>query len=117
VTVPELDFRWFSEESLTEFMSLREISEALWISCGKLLRAITKQEVEGRLLQRRTTPGDLSDCRKLYFDETPDNPRPGWRIVFRFRPDDRNRVQVQIIAIGPRRDLEVYETAVERLGR
>lgn len=98
-------------------MALREQSETLWLACGRLLRAITNQEIEGRLLVRRVTPGDLSDCRKVYFDESPDDPRPGWRLVLRFRPDDRNRVQVQIVAIGRRKDGEVYETAVERLGR
>lgn len=95
-------------------MDLRKVSETLWLSCGSLLRSLTQQNIEGRPLEQRPS-GDLSECRKLYFDESHQDPRPGWRIVFRFRPNDRNRVQVQIIAIGRRKDSAVYKTAVKRL--
>lgn len=95
-------------------MALRQTSEKLWLSCGSSLRSLTEQQIEGRPLERRAS-GDLSDCRKLYFDEDTKDPRPSWRIVFRFRPDDRNRVQVQVIAIGPRKDSSVYKAAVARL--
>lgn len=56
-------------------------------------------------------PGDLSDCRKLYFDERRQ------RIVYRLLPSERNPASADVIAIGPREALEVYELAVARLGR
>lgn len=56
-------------------------------------------------------PGDLSDCRKIYFDDR------RLRIVYRLLPSTRNPVTAEIIAIGAREALEVYEIALRRLGR
>jgi hypothetical protein len=56
-------------------------------------------------------PGDLSDCRKLYFDDR------RYRIVYRLSPSSRAPTAVDVIAIGPREAMEVYETALARLGR
>jgi hypothetical protein len=40
-----------------------------------------------------------------------------WRIVFRFRPRDDHRVQVQLNAIGQRANRDGYRIAAEPLGR
>jgi hypothetical protein len=117
VSLPELDVRFFNPEVLEEFQALKDRSEALFLACGRLIRSIARQEQEGRPLEKRVSPGDLWDCRKIYFDEQPEAPQPDWRIVFRFRPRDDHRIQLQLIAIGPRKDLEAYRTAVRRLNR
>ncbi len=72
--------------------------------------------------------GDLSTCRKLYFDEL-DQPlrpsrangrRPGgprFRIVYQLLPHDDRADLVRIVAVGLKYDPErgVYATAVARL--
>ena len=55
--------------------------------------------------------GDLSDCRKKFFDEA------RYRIVFRLLPDETKPLVADMIAVGPRAALWVYTAAVERLGR
>ena len=54
--------------------------------------------------------GDLSGCRKIYFNGA------RHRIVYRLLPDERAPTTVDVIAIGPREALAVYVSAVERLG-
>ena len=55
--------------------------------------------------------GDLSDCRKKFFD----NAR--YRVVYRLLPDDDNPTEADIISVGPRAALGAYDAAVKRLGR
>lgn len=65
--------------------------------------------------------GNLSDCRKLYFDEARDmNPR--YRIIYRLVPDEDDPTQIEVIRIGlkvPHGDQEqIYRQvgrALERL--
>lgn len=66
---------------------------------------------EGKPLQYFATVGDLSDCFKLYIDERLH------RIVYRLLPNTRRPQGVDVIAIGPRAEREVYKVAVARLGR
>jgi len=77
--------------------------------------------------------GDLSDCRKLYFEERDEplrfdfTPRPRsesqprFRVVYRIVPDERRPEHVQVIAIGlkypPPDKPGVYEKATGRLDR
>lgn len=60
--------------------------------------------------------GDLSDCRKLYFDERSDVP-PRWRIVYRLLPDEAVPWSVDVVSIGRRAYAEAYVLAAQRLGR
>lgn len=69
---------------------------------------------EGRPLDNHPGVGDLSDCRKVYFDDREGPPR--YRIVFRCLSEHEVEV-VEIVAVGPRSNLEVYLAALERLGR
>jgi hypothetical protein len=70
----------------------------------------------GQPLGHHPGVGDLSDCRKVYFDRAPNRP-PGFRIVYRLRPSAEEPDEVDVIAIGPRADAEVYLESVRRLGR
>lgn len=65
----------------------------------------------GRPLENLPHIGDLSDCRKIFFDEA------RYRIVYRLLPDEKNPTKADVIAVGPRAALGVYLSALERLGR
>lgn len=43
--------------------------------------------------------GNLSDCRKLYFDERPDMD-PRYRIIYRLLPDEDKPAKAEVIRIG-----------------
>jgi ParE toxin of type II toxin-antitoxin system, parDE len=86
-------------------------SNKLRLEAVKLIVALKIAPRLGRPLEHNPQTGDLSDCRKLYFD----NARH--RIVYRLLPSERKPTTVDVIAVGPREALEVYEAAVERLGR
>jgi hypothetical protein len=60
--------------------------------------------------------GDLSDCRKIYLDETHAR-RPRWRIVYKLLPNDAEPETAEVIIIGPRADDAVYREVMARLGR
>lgn len=64
--------------------------------------------------------GNLSDCRKLYFDESEDAP-PRYRIIYRLLPDEETPAVAEVIRIGlkfPYGDEEyLYRQAGRALGR
>ena len=65
----------------------------------------------GKELAEHPEVGDLSQCRKIYFDEA------RHRIIYRLTPNEKAPTAVEIIAIGPRADLKVYWDAISRVGR
>lgn len=65
----------------------------------------------GRPLENLPHIGDLSDCRKIFFDEA------RYRIVYRLLPNEENPKTADIITVGPRAALGAYTTALKRLGR
>jgi len=69
----------------------------------------------GRPLGVQVRTGDLSDCRKIDFDERADRP-PGWRIVYRELRDDTIEI-IEIVAVGARANAAAYFSAAERLER
>jgi len=74
-----------------------------------LLR-LKREPLRSQRLEARSL-GDLSDCRKVYFDES------RHRIVFRLLPNEQQAERIEIIAVGPRKDAEVYRAALARLNR
>jgi hypothetical protein len=67
-------------------------------------------------LQDHPTLHDLSDCRKIYLDESY-NVAPRWPIVYRLLPDDANPTQAEVIVIWPKEGEAAYHEAARRLGR
>jgi hypothetical protein len=63
-----------------------------------------------------TAEPDLTGCRRLYFDEIPRLAR--WRIVYRELSAPRQGALpiIQVLAVGPRAQMDVYERAALRLG-
>jgi hypothetical protein len=80
------------------------------------LTSLKDNPFRGRRLRAHPSLGDLSDCRKLYFDERP-NVSPRYRIVYRVLPDEASPKSVDVVIIGPRASATVYLRAVTRLGR
>ena len=74
-------------------------------------------DLGGRPYQGRSLRGGLGDCRKVYFDVEGVSERPSFRVVYRLIPDERNPTEVDVIAVGPRANLDVYRRVRGRLGR
>jgi mRNA interferase RelE/StbE len=86
-------------------------SNALRLEAFGFLIELETNPLFGLKLDVREGVGDLSDCRKIYFDKA------RHRIVYRVLPDERNPASVDVIVIGPREELDVYTEAIRRLGR
>lgn len=90
---------------------------------------LAAEEIRGRRLKKLPSwPAELGNCWKLYFDlhehdvgRRLNRQAPGYRIVYRFLPpsdlpqDTDRRPRLQVLAVGPRRQAEVYERAAARL--
>lgn len=77
---------------------------------------VSTGELEGRPLEDHPSVGDLSDCRKVYFDETEDG-KPRYRLVYRLLSNEVEAVAIEAVAVGQRRVMAVYVDAARRLGR
>jgi hypothetical protein len=95
--IQALPSRRLQEVALSKIDALR---------CGRL---------QGQPLHKQVQTGDLSDCRKVYFDVRADRP-PAWRIVYRQLTEDRLEI-IEVVAVGARAGSVVYSEAVDRLGR
>lgn len=82
----------------------------------QIVVGVSKGRRRGRPLESRVATGDLSDCRKVYFDEVGTN-RPRFRLVYRLLPDEVEAVEVEAVAVGRREALAAYVVAATRLGR
>ena len=60
--------------------------------------------------------GNLSDCRKLYFDEERDMD-PRYRIVYRLVPDEDSPVKAEVIRIGLKVPYGDEEQIYRQVGR
>lgn len=60
--------------------------------------------------------GNLSDCRKLYFDELPDA-EPRYRIIYRLVPDEEAPVKAEVIRIGLKFPYGDEEQIYRQVGR
>lgn len=81
-----------------------------------MLGLVRSGHVKGQPLGEHVKTGDLSDCYKLYFDPDPGR-KPRYRLVYRYTPNEVRAVSLQAVAVGERRDLDVYRTAAQRLQR
>ena len=75
------------------------------------MASLKDEPLLGQRLGDHPDVGDLSDCRKIYFDKA------RRRVVYRLVPDESEPKAVEIIVVGHRADLHVYYEAVRRLGR
>lgn len=77
---------------------------------------VSNRSLAGIPLKDHPSVGDLSDCRKIYFDEQ-DEMAPRYRLVYRLLPNEVQAVCVEAITVGERNALRVYVEAAKRLGR
>ena len=92
-------------------------NRALQLEAARFLIKLKAKPHLGLRLERREYTGDLSDCRKIYFDEGPDR-KPRYRIVYRLLPDEGRPEIVDVIIIGKKYGPKgAYAEATERLGR
>ena len=91
-------------------------SENLKRRAIQIIIDVSKGELEGRPLEDHPSVGDLSDCRKVYFDDRDDD-KPRFRLVYRLLPNEVEAVSVEAVAVGRRRLTEVYVVAARQLGR
>ncbi|MDQ0895781.1 hypothetical protein [Agromyces ramosus] len=92
-------------------------SVALQKKTLELLSFIADGKLAGQPLDERVATGDLSDCRKVYFDEDPRATNPNYRLVYRLLPDEVHVVAVEAVAVGERFELDAYLRAAHNLGR
>jgi len=86
----------------------------------RVIASLPGDPLLGDWLTEHAQTGDLSTCRKVKLgpDEiTPDgvNLGPSLRLVYRLLPSNTDARQVEVLCIGPRRDLIAYALAAERL--
>ena len=82
----------------------------------KHILRLEQEPTFGIALTKHPLWGDLSDCRKIYLDESHDR-SPRWRIIYKLLPDEQNAQVAEVIIIGPRASGEVYQEVMRRLGR
>ena len=76
---------------------------------------VVNGRLSGARLEDMSRTGDLTDCFKLYFDET-GGPGPAYRVVYRELTEGAVEV-VEVVAVEQREELYVYALAALRLGR
>lgn len=81
-----------------------------------LLVEVAKGTLTGQPLEDLGVTGNLSDCRKIYFD-LDNNDKPRYRLVYRLTPNEIRAVAVEAVAVGERRNLDAYYRAAKNLGR
>jgi len=91
-------------------------SENLKRRAIQIIVDVSNRVLEGRPLEDHPSVGDLSDCRKVYFDDQ-EGDKPRFRLVYRLLPNEVQAVSVEAIAVGRGRLLDVYVQAARRLGR
>lgn len=75
-------------------------SEALKRRAFELLAKVSTENPHlGKPCGFAFSTGNLSDCRKLYFDER-ENMDPRYRIIYRLIPDEENPAEAEVIRIG-----------------
>jgi hypothetical protein len=93
--------------------------EAL-VQARELITQFPGDPLLGEWLTQHPGTGDLSACRKVKFgpDEIADDGTsrgPALRLVYRLIPSNTDPRQVEILCVGPRRDLIAYAIAAARL--
>jgi hypothetical protein len=109
---PALLIRWISSDVSKDLTQLP--TQNLFNLAMNAIQKLSRGEVRGTRLRIHSEIGDLSQCFKLYFDESRDV-SPRYRIVFKYIPNPARPLILMIIAVGKRENYEVYLAAVLRL--
>lgn len=104
------------EDDLVDLIKSEGGDQSIAETVFGLLAHVAKGELAGLPLDEHDSTGDLSDCRKIYFDLDP-NAKPRFRLVYRLLPDEENPTRVQAVSVGYRANLDAYVRAARNLGR
>jgi hypothetical protein len=96
--VARLPVEFFDPTAKEQFLDLP--SKALQRRALELLAVVANENPKlGKPCGFAFSTGNLSDCRKLYFDEDTDV-EPRYRIIYRLVPDEDAPVSAEVIRIG-----------------
>jgi len=96
--VTRLPVEFFDPTAKQQLLDLP--SDALKRRALELLVRVSKENPRlGKPCGFAFSTGNLSDCRKLYFDEEQDAD-PRFRIVYRLLPDEEKPAKAEVIRIG-----------------
>jgi len=98
----------------------KQFGDEAFAQARQVIASLPGDSLLGDWLTEHAQTGDLSTCRKVKLgpDEiTADgiNLGPSLRLVYRLLPSNTDARQVEVICIGPRRDLIAYAVAAARL--
>ena len=114
-----LPLRWH-DEVVTDLRRVREqFGVEAFAQARQVVESLPGDPLLGDWLTDHAATGDLSTCRKVKLgpDEiAPDgtNLGPALRLVYRLLPSNTDAQQVEVLSIGPRRDLIAYAVAAGR---
>lgn len=83
----------------------------------QVIADLKRGERKGQLLDELSHTGDLSDCFKLYFDFPEYRDKPRYRLVYREQAGKYTMVNLQMVAVGKRANLDAYLRALKNLER
>lgn len=109
---PYLLIRYFNDDAESDLIKLP--TRELALIATEKMKALAYGNIRGTRLRNHQGIGDLSNCFKLYFDESRDI-SPRFRLVYKYEPNSLQPEVLVIIAIGKRENYEVYLIAVLRL--
>lgn len=114
-----LPLRWHDDVP-ADLRKVRELFGQAAFDVREVITALPGDPLLGEWLTDHADTGDLSACRKVRLgpDEiTPEgtNLGPALRLVYRLLPSNTDARQVEVLSVGPRRDLIAYAVAAARL--
>ena len=115
-----LPLRWHDDVVAALRRVRAHFGEEPFEQARQVIASLPGDPLLGDWLTDHPTTGDLSTCRKVKLgpDEiTPDgtNLGPSLRLVYRLLPSNTDVQRVEVLSIGPRRDLIAYAVAAARL--
>jgi hypothetical protein len=112
--VTRLPVEFFDPTAKQQLLDLP--SKELKCRALELLGQVSKENPKlGKPCGFAFSTGNLSDCRKLYFDERDMDPR--YRIVYRLVPDEDSPTQAEVIRIGLKVPYGDEEQVYRQVGR
>jgi hypothetical protein len=90
---------------------LGNLTPALLQEAYSLIVKLKSQPLRGGELGPQPEVGDLTGCRRLYFN------KGRHRVIYQLLPNDKQPKLVRVLAVGRRANLGVYRDVAWRLGR
>lgn len=109
---PYLLIRYINKDAESDLKKLP--TRELAFTATERMKSLAYGNTRGTRLRNHAGIGDLSNCFKLYFDESREI-SPRFRLVYKYEPNSLQPEILVIMAIGKRENYEVYLIAALRL--